>query len=223
MSDNIGFKPEDIGVVVENSESHLLKILLSSTTLAISVLISIININSVFYYNSDRRISVVEAPIKYDNDGVVLLKYRSGWSKSEKTRHIKAFVRTYMRNQFPQSPERAESASKKMLNMSIDLAKKEAESRVGLASDFSKMIESGDKMTFYPDSMLDKVYITETTYGWIVRLDGSLIKAFQSKEVRTRPTLEYKIEEVDITYDNPWGLAVSSFEFVLPKENSKAE
>lgn len=216
MANKNGFNPEDIGIVVEDSESNSLQVILSSMTLAISIFVLISNIKSAFYYNSDKKISVVEAPIRFDNDGVVLAKTRTAWSKSEKTRHIKAFVRSYMRSQFPQSEKDAKAASKTMQLLSVGSARKEANSRVSLSSDFASMIGKGEKITFYPDSMLEKVYITETSFGWKVIIDGSLIKVIDLKEVRSSPSLEYDIEEVDTTYENPWGLAVSSYEFVLP-------
>ncbi|MEK2647497.1 hypothetical protein [Bdellovibrio sp. BCCA] len=202
----------DIAEVVATEESSKALLYVIAITIAISLAAIAINVSQAFYYSSDETISIVEMPKRSTNDSVVLARPIGMWNEKELTRHIKAFIRTYIRAQFPQSGDEVKQKSEMLVNMSSGSAYREFRPRHLLSDEFVRSIQLKGKETFYPDSMLDKVYIKKVsgfTDEWEVRVEGSMIKVLKGVEYRSKPVITYTIQKKNPTIRNPWGLTVT--------------
>lgn len=206
-----GIDPE-IADVVTTEESHKALIYGMAFSIAASLVAICIFLFQSVHYFSDETIPVVEMPKRTENDSVVLAKPMEQWDEKQLTRHIKAFLREYIRCQYPQSADEVDRKSQRLVNLSTDSAYREFRPRTVLLSEFSRSISQQGKETFYPDSMLDAIYIKKSptfTDQWEVKVEGSMVKEFMGVEYRSKPVITYTIKKKPATLSNEWGLTVS--------------
>lgn len=183
-------------------------------------------IYSTYTLLTDRTIPLVSCPRVYDMDAPIVMNTISNEGPIQQDRWIRGFMRRFIVNQFPRTPEDAEKGFKYVVDHSYGAVERKYKAFLGDISTIRELIRNGHYFKFYPSNSLDmRIRKSDASDIYLVEIDGFLVKRAGNIQERFTPTLRYKIKLEKSTIDNPEGIYVleSSIDSVIDYVSGRKE
>lgn len=216
---------EHLGDLVEKESNSVIAIGLAATFAAIAALLCGFYAIKIKQYITDDSTLVVQCPTEYNYDSPVLLKAISHGSAIEKDRFIRGFVRNVLMNIHPRTKVDAEKSLQWLKNHTVGVAASSTQSFLDNKERFVSLIAGGTFQEFFPyNSTESKNFrVRKAMSGIVVEIDGFYVKHSLSHQDRKESVLRMLIKECDQSTKNVYGLCLSEYKYVGPKDGVSGE